>query len=326
MREEEIRKRDVFSRYLGLVEKDINRYFDPASFVGTACPACGAREYVPEFEKLGFRYCSCARCATLFVNPRPSFEAIRNFYSNSESTSFWVNSFFKPVAEVRREKIFKPRAEFVRDTLGPGTGLTVGDVGAGFGIFLEEMKKLLPDNKYVAIEPSTEMADICRKKGLSVECECLEDVSGLEGKFDVLSAFELAEHLLDPGAFFSKANALLKKGGKLYITTLNGMGFDILLLWEKSKSVAPPHHLNFFNPASLLIILERCGFEDVTVSTPGKLDWDIVEGMIKNEGVKAGRFWDALARSDSRSCKDELQAWISKSGLSSHMMVVATKS
>lgn len=326
MREEDIRKRDVFNKYLELVESDAKKYFRPSSFTAAACPACGAGEHAFEFEKIGFRYCTCGRCETLFVNPRPPFQSIKDFYSGSESTSFWVNDFFKPVAEARRERIFRPRAEFVRSVLGPGTGLTIGDIGAGFGIFLEELKRLLPNNEYVAIEPSTEMAALCRQKGFSVECACLEELPAKNGAFDVLIAFELAEHLLDPAVFFNKANALLNKGGKLFVTTLNGRGFDILLLWEKSKSVTPPHHLNFFNPASLATLLKRCGFADVAVSTPGKLDWDIVEGMIRNEGVRIGKFWDALSRSGSRACKDELQAWISKNGYSSHMMAVAAKS
>ena len=61
------------------------------------------------------------------------------------------------------------------------------------------------------------------------------------------------------------------------MTTLNGRGFDILLLWNKSKSIAPPLHLNFFNPGSIRILLEKIGFQILEISTPGKLDWDIVE-------------------------------------------------
>jgi hypothetical protein len=118
---------------------------------------------------------------------------------------------------------------------------------------------------------------------------------------------------------------LLRKDGRMFLTTLNGMGFDIALLWEKSKSIMPPHHLNFFNPSSITILLKRCGFEAMEVSTPGKLDWDIVEGMIKKEGVKIGRLWDLIANSDNKDCKEELQDWISKNSLSSHMMVTAKK-
>lgn len=326
MKEEDIRKRDVFNRYLELVAKDVSRYFDRATFKSAACPACGSKKHGFEFEKSGFDYVKCRACSTLFVDPRPPFASIKEFYSGSESTSFWVNDFFKPVAEARREKIFRPRAEFVGSLVGSSRDMVIGDIGAGFGIFLEEMKKIAPHNRYVAIEPSAEMADICASRSLDVVRSCLEEISGMEGRFDVLTAFELAEHLLDPDDFFAKSAALLKRGGRIVLTTLNGMGFDILLLWERSKSVTPPHHLNFFNPGSIKVLLERSGFCDIDVTTPGKLDWDIVEGMILNEGVSAGRFWDHLARAGTRSAKDLLQSWISANGLSSHMMVTARRS
>jgi hypothetical protein len=98
-----------------------------------------------------------------------------------------------------------------------------------------------------------------------------------------------------------------------------------MLLWEKSKSIAPPHHLNFFNPTSIKFLLERIGFEIIEISTPGMLDWDIVEGMIRNEGVDIGRFWNLLAEGSSEICKKELQGWISKNNLSSHMRILVKK-
>lgn len=325
MKEEDIRKRDVFNRYLQLVGDDVKTFFDKRHFLEIDCPACASKELDFEFEKSGFNYLSCRKCRTLFVNPRPPLEVMKKFYSESLSTAFWVNEFFKPVAEARREKIFRPRAEYLSGLLRNVKNKVVVEIGAGFGIFLEELRKLSPDNRYVAIEPSGEMADICLQKGLEVKRNMLEEVSDMDGKIDLLTSFELLEHLVRPEDFFRKAHALLKPGGQIFLTTLNGMGFDILLLWERSKSVTPPHHLNFFNPYSIKLLLERFGFEPQGISTPGKIDWDIVEGMIKNEGVKAGRFWDLLANSDSKECKEELQSWISKNNISSHMMVIAKK-
>lgn len=325
MKENDIRKRSTFNKYLELVEKDAREFFDPASFAAAGCPSCGGAEHTFEFEKVGFKYVSCKKCSTLFVNPRPPFNKLKEFYSNSPSTSYWVNEFFKPVAAARREKIFRPRAEYLAKMLGKSGELVIGDIGAGFGIFLEELRDIASGNKYIAVEPSLEMADICKKNGLEVECACMEDITGLDGSFDVLSIFELAEHLHDPFSFFKKAHSLLKPGGRLFATTLNGMGFDILLLWEKSKSISPPHHLNFFNPHSLRYLMERIGFEAEEVSTPGKLDWDIVEGMIKDEGVKAGRLWEMVARSGTDVCKEGLQDWIASNDLSSHMRIIARK-
>jgi len=325
MKEEDIRKRDVFDRYLKLVEKDVKDFFDFNFFKHIGCPACHSNDLSGEFIKLGFNYMSCNYCSTLFVNPRPPFEILNKFYSSSPSTDFWVKEFFMPVAEARRENIFKPRAEYVFKLFGDISGHIIGDIGAGFGMFLEELKRLLPENEYVAIEPSLEMAEICRKKDLKTICSPLEDVTGSDGVFDCLTAFELMEHIYDPKMFLEKVYSLLKPGGYLIFTTLNGKGFDILLLWERSKSVSPPHHLNFFNPKSIGLLLEEIGFMNIEATTPGKLDWDIVEGMILKEGMDLGRFWKVVAKELDSLGKKTLQEWIVQNNLSSHMRVVAQK-
>jgi SAM-dependent methyltransferase len=326
MKEDEIRNRNAFNQYLDLVAKDIDAYLDASQFITIGCPVCGGERMTHEFRKHGFDYVTCLSCATLFANPRPPYEAMRRFYAESPSTSFWINQFFMPVAETRREKIFKPRARYIAAMLNGKGRLTIGDVGSGFGIFLEELRRLAPGNRYVAIEPSNEMANLCRAKDLEVSCSCLEDVQDMKGEFDLLTGFELLEHLVDPRLFLRRASQLLKPGGLLYLTTLNGKGFDIVVLWDRSKSVAPPHHLNFFNPQSARMLLEQLGFEAVEISTPGELDWDIVEGMIMNEGADVGRLWNLVARERDSGCKEELQAWIQKNRLSSHMRIVARKS
>lgn len=180
MKEEDNRKRGILDKYLALVIRDIKGLFNFKSFQNIKCPACDSNELLFEFDKHGFKYVSCNQCATLFVNPRPPFETLKNFYSDSPSTSFFVNEFFKTVLEIRRLKIFKPRAEYISNMLVKNKNMVIGDIGAGFGLFLEEMKKILPGNHYIAIEPSVEMADICGKY-FDIKCMCLEDIIGLEG-------------------------------------------------------------------------------------------------------------------------------------------------
>jgi SAM-dependent methyltransferase len=326
MKEEDIRKREVFDQYLEMVKKDVEVFFsNQSTFTQIPCPACGGGEYILQFNKEGFDYVLCDSCNTLFVNPRPPFELLADFYIQSPSTKFWVNEFFKPVAEARRIKIFRPRAEYVAQKFGSNPEWIVGDIGAGFGLFLEELSKIWPLSKLVAIEPSEEMSEICKTKGFEALPCTIEDVTGWDTKFDLLTSFELFEHVYDPQTFLRKIRELLRPGGRLLLTTLNGEGFDIQVLWEKSKSVSPPHHLNFFNPKSIRILLEKCGFTVEEISTPGRLDWDIVEGMIKNDGVDAGRFWTLLAKEGPDKCKEEFQEWISRNNFSSHTMVLAKK-
>lgn len=248
------------------------------------------------------------------------------FYANSKSTRYWTRKFFPPVMEARRKGIFRPRAEYVRDILSnkKAKGI-VGDVGAGFGLFLEELAKVRSSTRLVAIEPAVEMANICKTKGLEIIPQALEDVRGWDGCFDLLTAFEVFEHLYSPGRFLKKIWRLLRPGGYLLLTTLNGEGFDIQILWEKSKSISPPHHLNFFNPNSLLSLLQKNGFKIEEITTPGQLDWDIVEGMVLKEKVKLGRFWQLLTKSKNVEAKEALQNWIRKYQFSSHMQVLAKK-
>jgi len=326
MKEEEIRKREVFNKYLDLVRIDAEHFFaDQTKFITISCPACGSASNKKEIMKNGFTYVQCSDCATLYVNPRPPFNELMNFYADSPSTSYWVSDFFLPVVEVRREKIFKPRAAYIAERFPHFSKNRIGDIGSGFGIFLEEMKKLWIAAELIAIEPSQEMAQICRSKGLAVLESPLEMIDENANQFDLLTAFELFEHLHDPKPFLEKVYRLLSPGGYFYLTTLNGLGFDIQIFWEKSKSVSPPHHLNFFNPQSLCILMESVGFKIIEASTPGQLDWDIVEGQWNNEDADPGRFWKTLSKYGSDASKAKLQEWIRENNFSSHMRIVVQK-
>jgi hypothetical protein len=138
----------------------------------------------------------------------------------------------------------------------------------------------------------------------------------------VFVSFELFEHLHDPSLFLKHLNALMGSGDLFIFTTLSGSGVDIQALWENSKSVMPPHHLNFLNPRSIELLLARLGFESLEITTPGKLDIDI---LVNNPAAIKDRFWKTFISTASDSEKAEWQKMISASGWSSHMMVVCRK-
>ena len=324
MKEEDIRDLKVFRRYLELSRRDADRIFsDHSRFEKIKCPACDSNDHTAEIQKHGFTYVRCTQCETLYVNPRPRIMDLQKFYSDSDSTTFWVNEFFKPKAENRRALMFRPRAETIARRFPDLATGKIGEIGAGFGIFLEELGKLWPHCQCIAIEPSREMAQICASKGLTVLEKMFEDLAAVDNNFDLLATFELVEHLQNPFEFFSKARRSLRSRGVLFFTTLSGFGLDIQLLGKDSKSVSPPHHLNFFNPKSIELLLKRCGFEQVETSTPGRLDWSIVENSIK-EGSNPGPFWLRFARHADTGAKEELQAWLSANGWSSHMQIIAS--
>ena len=190
MKEKEIRNKKALIRYLELVREDSERiFYEKKDFVHIVCPACNSDDSNDEFEKNGFNYVSCHICKTLYVNPRPQLEDLMLIYQNSSSAEYWVNDFFMPVMEARREKIFRPRAEYISSKFSNLNKKRIGDIGAGFGLFLEELRKIIVEADLVAIEPSKKMSNICRGKNFKVIEPPVENINLSGGHFFLLTAF-----------------------------------------------------------------------------------------------------------------------------------------
>jgi hypothetical protein len=119
---------------------------------------------------------------------------------------------------------------------------------------------------------------------------------------------------------------LLKPGGLLVFTTLTVSGLDLLVLWDKSKSISPPHHINFLSVEGLAAMLKRCGLEELEITTPGKLDVDIINNA-KNEDPKLAlpRFMEYMLKNRTDKTFIGLQEFLQENNLSSHVRVVARK-
>ncbi len=323
MKEAEIRPQDIFDEYLRLAQQDTETYFRDAKRTACNCPACEEKgEHA--FKKNGFDYALCNACNTLFVSPRPEAEAFTRYYAESPSSKFWATTFYKETAEARREKLWKPKAAQIADILKFQSALNhnVIDIGGGYGIFAEEMSKLI-GRPITVIEPSPHLAEACRQKGLDVVESFLEQVTPnvLPVSAKLFVSFELFEHLHSPIDFLTRLNILMQPGDLFIFTTLSGLGIDILTLWERSKSVSPPHHLNFFNPHSVRILLERLDFNVLAVTTPGQLDVDL---LCEHASV-TNRFWQRFKAIATEKDKQQWQKMIAGTGWSSHMMVVCRK-
>jgi len=324
MRESEIRPKKIFDEFLRLAKIDTDTYFTNSKSEDINCPACGYKgEHA--FKKNNFDYSECSHCNTLYVNPRPEKKSFNEYYTTSPSTKYWASTFYKATSEARRKKIWKPKAKMISEVIEKINinNIQLIDIGGGYGIFAEEIKKYLIKEPIV-IEPSPHLAKVCRTKGFKVVEKFLEDIehNDLPDDPKCFVSFELFEHLHNPKDFLLKLNSLMKPNDIFIFTTLSGVGLDIQILREKSPSVSPPHHLNFFNPNSIKIIFERTGFECVSLKTPGKLDIDILNNNIKDVN---DRFWKNFLKTASEDEKQKWQKLITDSGRSSHMMIVGSK-
>jgi Zn-finger nucleic acid-binding protein len=323
--EEEIRPQKLFDELLRLNKIDSDVFFRDSYYQKITCPVCDTEgKFV--FNKNGFNFDECGKCKSIYMSPRPDKRSFNKYYTSSDSAKFWATTFYKLTAEDRRKKIWKPKSKLVYEKILKYSrdAKVILDIGGGYGVFMDEFLKLGSKLNGVIIEPSRQLASICITKSHNVIEKFLEDVKkdDLDQQKKIFVSFELFEHLQCPKIFLEVLYNLMDSDDLFVFTTLSGMGVDVQVLWEHSKAISPPMHLNFFNPKSIQVLLEKNGFEVLEVSTPGKLDIDILSNNKKN--IK-DHFWKNFLEYSSQDEKNEMQKYISKNNLSSHMMVVCKK-
>jgi len=329
MKENDIRPTDLHEEYLRLSNVDSETFFtDKFARIDLPCPACGSEQVNTAFDKGGFGYIQCQGCNTLYQSPRPTIEAFEQFYIDSPSSNYWAEIFFPKIAEARRELIFKPRVNQISEYCDTNniSHNTVIDVGAGYGIFLEEWKIKHPENSVYAVEPGAKLADTCREKGIKT-LEALAEHAGLwKNKGELTTCFEVIEHVHSPLNFIKSLKSLTSPGGHVLVSGLGVEGYDIQVLWEQSKSISPPHHINFMSVRGFEILFERAGFTDIDVLTPGELDTEIVSKAISTSlGLAKSNRFAALLATKSESAQKDFQELLKKYRMSSHVWVFAKR-
>ena len=328
-KESDIRPSELMNEQAKRLAVDIERLLKHKSnFIQVVCPACDCCESDFVFEKHGLEFVVCKVCETVYANPRPRPEHLEEYYRNSENYAYWNQHVF-PASEVaRREKIFKPRVQKVVDICQKYqvTTNTILEIGAGFGIFCEEIKKTNLFKRIIGVEPTPDLANTCRKRGVEIIEEPIENINFDNIKIDIVVNFEVVEHLFNPKEFLEKCYQLLVPGGILIITCPNSKGFDIATLAEKSSAV-DNEHLNLFNIKSLVSLIQRCQFEVLETQTPGRLDAELVRNQVilGNYNLEGQPFlqevlvdsWDTLGKA--------FQDFLVDSKLSSNMLIVARK-
>lgn len=328
MKESDIRPEDLVKEVLKLHEEDVRELMKQNNkFVEVNCPCCGEKEHILEYEKEGFFFEKCVKCNTIYITPRPTVDMLADFYAHSRSMNFWNEVMFPKSETYRKEKLFKSRASKVIEICkkyGNDFG-TIVDVGAGYGTFCEVVKETNAFKRVIAVEPSTGLAKTCEKKGIETINKPIEKVALKNAS--VVTNFEVIEHLFNPEEFVRACSEVLPKDGILVITTPNIEGFELKLLKTLSPNVGGPDHLNYFTPYSISYLLEKCGFEILEVSTPGKLDAELVRKEIisGNIDVSEDRLLKTVLVDHWEDAGESFQEFLEENKLSSHMWAIAKK-
>jgi 2-polyprenyl-3-methyl-5-hydroxy-6-metoxy-1,4-benzoquinol methylase len=141
------------------------------------------------------------------------------------------------------------------------------DVGAATGFFLEIAKR--EGFEVAGVEISSFAAEVGRKKGIPMTTGTLADVPATS-QFDVITAFDVLEHVGDPEALCKEAHALLAPGGLFIINTPDIGSVYAQLLGKRWNLIIPPEHLFYFSGKTVTTLLTKTGFEVVEITRIGK--------------------------------------------------------
>ena len=97
----------------------------------------------------------------------------------------------------------------------------------------------------------------------SIACDLNEGFPVESGAFDVVTAGEVIEHMLDEGAFLDECHRVLKKGGTLVVTTPN-LAYSLnrlrVLFGKTPLFVYAPYHYHFHTRRTLVHLMEEHRF------------------------------------------------------------------
>jgi SAM-dependent methyltransferase len=254
----------------------------PSGMPATAsCPICDRASLSPPLEKVGnYSLFSCQECGLQFWSPRvlPTSEWYELMYSGRDARLL-------PLEPGHKYFLSDPKAPRSGDLL---------DVGCGTGNFLAASRG--KGFRVSGTELDRSAANFARQK-LSLENIFPFSVIDFTAqypaaKFDVVTFFEVLEHQADPAAFLRSVVSCLRPGGYIALSVPNRDR------WLTGPDVFdyPPNHFLRWNEATLRSVLQRFGFQILSVRQQ-PVDFPYAVSMI-NMALRSGLTKKVTGRED----------------------------
>jgi 2-polyprenyl-3-methyl-5-hydroxy-6-metoxy-1,4-benzoquinol methylase len=207
-----------------------------------------------------FSYMRCSACGLVFLNPRPGAAEMFRFYD--EDYYGEGDQKFRSGVEVLRRFFAREKARRAcRYFPSPGTVL---DVGCGQGTFLRLMQRKGWKGQGTELSPGSASRAI--QAGLSVSVGEIGENQFPPFCFDLITFWQVLEHLRDPAAMLERIRPLLRRGGIVAISTPNVESWQARTFRGDWFHLDAPRHLFLFSPRTLETIMTAHGFRLLTLS------------------------------------------------------------
>jgi SAM-dependent methyltransferase len=275
-----------------------------AEFETVACDHCGSDDERVLFEGPDrlhglpghFRLVRCAGCGWIRQNPRPTRETIDVYYPRD------YEPFIRPIDDESLLRRWDRRYGMIKRCRAIVSYQMSGrllDVGCATGNFLHEMRRRGGWDVY-GVEPNLEAAAYAVQRfGHQVHVGTLADASYAAGSFDVITMWNVLEHLHRPWDDLLRVRDLLRHGGLFVFSVPNLEGVEARIYGPAWLGWDLPRHLYLFPRKDLVKSLAEIGMVvDQIKCLSGSQDASVVSLQLYLEArlSKASRWPQWLAR------------------------------
>lgn len=188
------------------------------------CTVCGAADSKFLLDKTGdsrddgiISLYQCNSCNIIYLAKYNQLydDNLYAYYQKYQGKS--KESLYHPLTQKSYKKVLRVLASY-------GGGMSIIDVGCGIGDFVDAA--LSEGYKAEGIELAQPAVEIAQGFGLPVSHLDFFSSKIEESSKDIVTMFEVIEHLPDPVAFLRRAEMVVRLGGLIYITTPNFNSLD----------------------------------------------------------------------------------------------------
>lgn len=230
------------------------------------CPVCSATDSKLLYKIKGFNIVQCKSCTLAYVNPRIQDENLYDIYSSqyfSNASNGYEN--YELIEDLRMrtfEKWYFEIEPFLKIKSGKAL-----DIGCAAGYFLQ----ILEDNSWQVegIELEENMNSIVRSKGFTVYNSPLEYFK-TKRKYQLISLFDVLEHLPKLDIHIQKLNKLLDKDGSIILVTPDLHSKQSKLFRKRWFQFKPLEHIQYFTYQSLKQVFKKNNLSIVYSNTSGQ--------------------------------------------------------
>lgn len=214
-------------------------------------------------DPAAFEVYECKECALRFVSPRPSATDIGRFYpetyqwKENESKHRGIGDFVSNLEKAYRYHQIKTEIKKLERVLMPFPKKVL-DVGCGTGDRLFLLRERGCD--VYGVETSEQALYGQKKFGLNVYHGALEGACFESASFDLITLYNVLEHVHNPEQLLIEVARLLKPGGHLVVEVPNAKSFQAQWFGARWAAVDIPRDLYYFNRQSLEPLLVSHGF------------------------------------------------------------------